>query len=70
MTCIDNIDQMLVKMMIESKKTPNFSRNFEKQNLVRLRSKQKFSQIIASNYIMSYMVGKLGFPSFLVMLPI
>ena len=36
MTCIGNIDQMLVKMMTESKKTPNLSRNFEKKSLFRL----------------------------------
>ena len=36
MTCIGNIDQMLVKMTTESKKTPNLSRNFEKKSLFRL----------------------------------
>ena len=36
MTCIGNIDQMLVKMATESKKTPNLSRNFEKKSLFRL----------------------------------
>ena len=31
MTCIGNIHQMLVKIMFETQKTQNFSRNFEKK---------------------------------------
>jgi len=45
-------------------KNTQFQQKFWKKNLVRLPSKQKFSKTIASNYIMSYMVGKLGFPAF------
>ena len=36
MTCIGNIDQMLVKMTTESKKPPNLSRNLEKIYIFRL----------------------------------
>ena len=37
MTCIGNIDQMLVQMTTESKKTPNLSRHFEEEkNIFRL----------------------------------
>ena len=45
-------------------KNTQFQQKFWEKNLVRLRSKQKFSKTIASNYIKSYMVGKLGFPAF------